>query len=176
MAAVVHSVTSAVWGEVGIFVDGISIVDPAAFAQQHIKRIGPGRHWADDGGGGPPMVLKDGKPLLGCYSVSAGYIEAMLQGIHNVLEFGMDSKNAAEQPQFRKNWPPGLPLRQPVGKGEFSRELLETVRSLGIDLKIVEDKMKASQGGFWVAVTIDPETGLLKGGLTPGTNGLAEGY
>ena len=73
-------------------------------------------------------------------------------------------------------WPPGLPLRQPVGEGEFIREILEAVRSMGIDLEIVEDRTKASHGGAWVAVTVDPETGELKGGLTAGGNELAQGY
>ncbi|MFC2165977.1 gamma-glutamyltransferase, partial [Acidobacteriota bacterium] len=175
MAVVVHSVTSAVWGETGIFVDGISVVDPGAFAQKHIKQIGPGKHWQSSGGG-PPMVLKDGKPVLGCGSTGASYLDMMVQGMHNALEFGLDPKTAAEQPMFRKNWPPGVPLRQPVGEGEFTREILEAVRSMGIELEIVEDKANASHGGSWVVIIVDPESGELKGAVTPTNSGIAEGY
>lgn len=176
MAVLVHSVTSAVWGELGIFVDGISVVDPAAFAQHQIARMGPGKHWGGDGRGGPPLVLKDGKPVLGCGSTGAAYIEMLLQGIHDVLEFGLNPKEAAESPKFYKNWPPGLPLRQPVGPGQFPRKILESLISMGIDLEIVDDPSRASLSGTWVAITIDPLTGKIYGGVTPGTNGLAEGY
>ena len=43
MLSLVHSVTSAVWGELGIFVEGVSVVDPGAFAQKQIAKAGPGK-------------------------------------------------------------------------------------------------------------------------------------
>ncbi len=88
----------------------------------------------------------------------------------------MDPRTAAEQPQLRKNWPPNVPLRQPVGDRQFSRELLEAVRDMGIEMEIVTELSQASQGGSWVAVVRDPDTGQLWGGLTRGGNGWAEGH
>jgi gamma-glutamyltranspeptidase/glutathione hydrolase len=178
VAAVTHSVTSSVWGELGIFVDGISITDPGGFAQRQIARIGPGTKLdaAEVEAGCPMIVLRDGKPVLGCGSVGASYYEVSLQGMVNVLDFGMDAPTAAMQPQFRRAWPPGEPLRQPLGDGEFTRTLLEAVRALGIDLEVVEDRGLASSAGSWVGVTIDPVSGELRGGLTSRRNWLVEAW
>jgi len=178
MAAIVHSVTSAVWGELGVFVDGVSVVDPGAFAQDAIAKVGPGNHLGSRDGvsGCPVLVVRDGRPVLGCGSVGAGYYDATVQAVLSVLEFGMDPRTAAEQPQFRKNWPPNVPLRQPIGEGQFTRAILEAVRDMGIDLEIVTELAQASPGGSWVAVVGNPETGKLWGGLTKGGNGWAEGH
>src|SRR5262245_1697284 len=42
VAAVLHSINTNLWGTTGIFVDGISIPDSAAFQQSQIARIKPG--------------------------------------------------------------------------------------------------------------------------------------
>ncbi len=172
MAAVVHSVTSAVWGEVGIFVDGISVTDPGGFAQHWMAEVGPGAHLGAGGGGGacPVIVVKQGKPFLGCGSVGAAFYEVTLQSILNVLEFGMNPKEAFASPQFRKNWPPNLPLRQPLGPREFPEALLKAVQQMGVDLEIVRDPTLASHRGTWVGVMVDPATGEMLG------NRLAEGH
>ena len=82
----------------------------------------------------------------------------------------MSTAEVAGQPMFRKNWPPGQPVRQPTGEGEFDVELIDQVREMGIDIVSVDDPAQATQGGIWVVGSRDPETGLLSGAVTAGTH------
>ena len=173
MLSLVHSVTSAVWGELGIFVEGVSVVDPGAFAQNQIAKAGPGKSlfYGEDGAGAcPVLVLKDKKPFLGCGNVGASFDVVATQGLVNMLEYGMSTAEVARQPMFRKNWPPGQPVRQPAGEGEFDVELIDQVREMGIDIVSVDDPAQATEGGIWVVGSRDPETGLLSGAVTAGTH------
>ncbi len=175
VAAIIHSINSSIWGNTGIFVDGISIPDSGSFQQELISQVGPGGRvpeWDN-----PFAVLKDGKPFLTGGSVGFGYWEASLQALVNVLDFGLDPKAAAEKPQIRKNWPAEEPLRLPSGDGEFPEEVLAAVQEMGLDLEIVSDPKGASFSGYWVGIRLDPESGSLEGGVPPrNLNGHAVGY
>jgi len=174
MAVIIHSINSNHWGETGLFVDGVSINDAGAFQQDLMAEVGPGARvptWDN-----PTIVLKGGKPFLGCTSIGGNYHEVNLQKLLNVLEFGMDPEAAAAQPQIRKQWPPVEPIRQPVGPGEIPADVLEAARSLGLDIEIVESVGLASWGGYWVGVWINPQTSRLQGGITSRHNGMVEGY
>ncbi len=177
MAAMSHSVSSAIWGEVGIFVDGVSVVDAGAFTQNLLAALQPGEKWYHrvDPEGCPAIALKDGTPVFGCSSIGTSWFEYGLQAIVNVLEYRMTVARSAAAPHFRRNWPPNMPLRQPIGPGQFSRSVLEAVKARGLDIEAVEDPAQASQGGAWVAVAVDPTTGA-KTGIGRGSNGLWEGY
>ena len=175
VAAIIHSINSSIWGNTGIFVDGISIPDSGSFQQELISQVGPGGRvpeWDN-----PFVVLKDGKPFLTGGSVGFGYWEASLQALVNVLDFGLDPKAAVEKPQIRKNWPVEEPLRLPSGEGEFPEEILAAVQGMGLNLEIVSDPRDASFSGYWVGIRIDPESGKLQGGVPPrNMNGRAVAY
>ncbi len=172
MAAVVHSVTSALWGELGLFVEGVSVVDPGAFAQYMIAERKPGEHLLDarDQGICPAIVVRDGAAVAGCGAIGASVDSVSHQGMVNLLLYRMSPDEAAEQPMFRKNWPPGIPLRQPVGDGEFSQEILAAIRELGIDVVPVTDHSQASHGGMFVSAGKDPESGEVRGGVSQSTH------
>ena len=70
VAAVTHSIYTAIWGNTGIFVAGISIPDPAAFLQDAIKRAGPGRRLPD--AISPLIITRDGKPILASTAIGGG--------------------------------------------------------------------------------------------------------
>ena len=175
VAAIIHSINSSIWGNTGIFVDGISIPDSASFQQELVSQVGPGGRvpeWDN-----PFVVLKDGKPFLTGGSVGFGYWEASLQALVNVLDFGLDPKKAVEKPQIRKNWPAEEPLRLPSGEGGFPVNVLTAVQEMGLNLEIVSDPKDASFPGYWVGIRIEPETGALEGGVPPhNMNGHASGY
>ncbi len=163
VAAIIHSINSSIWGNTGIFVDGISIPDSGSFQQELVSRVGPGRRvpeWDN-----PFVVLKDGKPFLTGGSVGFGYWEASLQALVNVLDFGLDPKAAVEKPQIRKNWPAEEPLRLPSGENEFSEEVLAAAQEMGLRLEIVSDPRDASFSGYWVGIRIDSGSGTLEGGV-----------
>ena len=184
MAALVHSVTSAIWGELGLFVDGVSVVDPGAFSQFNINRLGPGQKMMVEAGPGcPAIALKDGAAVAGCGVVGASYDTFAHQGLVNLLLYELPHQDAAFQPMFRKNWPPGVTLRQPLGKGEFEPDIIEAVREKGIDIAGVEDPSQATHGSIFVGAGA-ARSGQLEGGITSGTHakyildstGLIQGY
>lgn len=189
VTALVHSVTSAVWGELGVFVEGVSVVDPGAFAQASIKATGPGRILGVYGGSGipscPAIALRDGEPLLACGNVGASFDVVAQQGLVNMIEYGMSPEEAGMQPMFYKQWPPGQPVRQLVGgEGNFAAELLADVRARGIDIEPTTDPAQMTSGGIWVVGARDAETSVLSGTVTAGMRtegagdfaGLVEAY
>lgn len=170
-----HSVTSAVWGEVGVFVEGVSVVDPGAFAQAGILAAGPGKLLLSDERHGasacPAIVLKDGAPYLGCGNVGASFDVVAQQGLINMIEYGMTPEQAAQQPLFFKNWPPGEPVRLLADRpGTFSSALLQAVRSKGIDIEATEDPSRVTSGGSWVVAARSPKSGAMSGAVTSGTH------
>ncbi len=171
MAVVLHSINRPLYGETGLFVGGITVPDAAAFQQDLVQRVGPGQRvpeWDT-----PTIVLRDGRPYLGSTTIGGAYHEVNIQNLMNVLAFDMDPAEAAVQPRIRKKWPTFNPLRQPYGApGEYSLEILEAVRDMGMDIVPTEPGTPASFGGAWVGVRIDPETGVLQGARTPGTGAI----
>ncbi len=189
VTSLVHSVTSAVWGELGVFVEGVSVVDPGAFAQASIAATGPGRILGVYGGSGipscPAIALRNGQPLLACGNIGASFDVVAQQGLVNMIEYGMSPEEAGAQPMFYKQWPPGQPVRQLVGgQGNFATELLAEVRARGIDIEATTDPARVTSGGIWVVAARDPETGVLSGAVTAGMRtggvtdyaGLVEAY
>jgi gamma-glutamyltranspeptidase/glutathione hydrolase len=173
VAAVMHSINSSYWGT-GLMVGGIAIPDPGGFQQYLIASVGPGVKLPEPDN--PLIVLRDGKPVLAASGVGAGLHEVAIQGILDVLDFGMTPAEAVLMPSLRKNWPLGHPLRLPVGTDGFPDSTLQGLRRLGVDVEIVMTGANASPAGMWVAIGIDPKTGIRRSGLTRGLNGAAEGY
>lgn len=173
VAAVLHSINSHYYG-FGLTVDGVSISDSGSFLQDSIERSGPGARLTSCGN--PSIVLKDKKPFLATSCIGSIH-EATSQCILNVLDYGKDPQEAADMPLF---YTPGLlPAernKQTVGEGSFSKEVIEEVRALGQDIKILPPEKIWLQIGGWVGIKIDPKTGKLTGGVTKVLNGIADGY
>jgi gamma-glutamyltranspeptidase/glutathione hydrolase len=173
VAAVMHSINSSYWGT-GLMVGGISIPDPGGFQQYLISSVGPGAKLPEPDN--PLIVLRAGKPVLASSCVGAGLHEVAIQGVLDVLDFGMTPAEAARMPSVRKKWPLGEPLRLPVGEGGFPDSTLRGLARYGIEVALVADGSSVSPAGYWVAIAIDGRSRTLRSGLTPGLNGGAEGY
>jgi len=176
VAAIVHTCNCAYWGTTGIFVDGVAIPDSAAFRQDAIQSAGPGVRLPHELC--PIMVLKNGKPILACGSAGSGLYEITMQNMVNVLDFGMDPKTAVDTVNFL------VPERiasesnmQTIREGEFSKEIIDAVRAMGQQIKIVtKETQHALLDGYWIGVKIDPQTRKLQGGVTKLLSGYALGY
>ena len=173
-AAVMHSINASFFGDVGLFVDGISIPNAGAFQTELMASAGPGGRIPEPDN--PVLVLKDGRPFLMTSAVGVGLHVITVQDVLNVLGYDMDPGEAVAQPHFRKAWPSHEPLRQPLGPGEFSRQVLEAAAKKGLKLEIVDSVSEASFAGRWVGIRRNPKTGELEGAASRGGNGFAEGY
>jgi gamma-glutamyltranspeptidase/glutathione hydrolase len=179
VAAVLHSINTMGWGGTGIFVDGISIPDSACIQQELVNTTGPGVHMPEPTN--PLIVLKDGKPVYASSAIGMGLHEVTIQNLVNILDYGMDPQKAAYTAKF------GVPSlsfvnneiipqshKQGVVEGDFSDAILEAVRKMGQEIQV--EKQFGLVQGFWVGVTIDPNTGKMQGGVSKYHNGHTVGY
>jgi gamma-glutamyltranspeptidase/glutathione hydrolase len=157
IAALVHSINTVNWGSTGLFVDGISIPDPACFQQEMIGKTGPGKRLP--GETIPGLVFKNGQPVLGFACIGSGLHPQTFISLLNVLDFKMTPQESVEKP----------------GIGEFSHE--QNKLSLSIEPKRFSDTVisRASRinssfhesssvkNSFWTGIYIDKENGILQG-------------
>jgi gamma-glutamyltranspeptidase/glutathione hydrolase len=173
MAAILHSLNSNYYG-FGLMVDGVSIADTGSAIQEFITGVSPGDPLPDSTH--PVIVLKKGKPFLAASCIGSIHI-ATLQCVVNVLDYNMDPRQAVEMPYFFSlALHPSEYNKQTVGEGQFAEEILEAVRAMGQEIKVLPPEMQWLQMGGWVGIKIDPETGKLKGGVPPAFNGVPAGY
>jgi gamma-glutamyltranspeptidase/glutathione hydrolase len=168
MAVVNHTINSMLWGETGLFVDGISIPDSARFQAEEIRKSGPGNRLPN--GMSPLIICLDGKPVLGSAATGGGLHARTLQVLVSILEFGMNPQAAVDAPAF-VGWSPGQ-----VEEGTFEPEVLEGLRKMGLKVEMVSRKRAGIYRGYWAGVQVDPVTHRLKGGVSRGMEGGVAAY
>lgn len=174
MAAIVHSINSQYFG-FGITVDGVSVADTGSYMQEIIALVGPGKRLIDSTN--QVIVLKKGNPFLASSCIGGGLYEATLQCVVNVLDYNMDPQTAVETPYFMTPaLHPGENNKQTVGEGQFPDEILDALRAMGQEIKVLPSEKQWLQTGAWVGIKIDPKTGKCKGGVPLMLNGVALGY
>lgn len=159
MAAITHSINCVNWGKTGIFVDGISIGDPASFQQAAIARVTPGERLPAPTETG--ILLKDGVPVIAFASMGAGLHQRTFQGLLNVTCFGMTVEEAINTPDFF------MPSVDPktgettlvVPEGRFDRKILDGTGYAWREMPLEEARLGGE--GKWVAISRDPQTGML---------------
>ena len=164
MAVVNHTINTMLWGNTGIFIDGVSIPDSARFQGAEIARAGPGKRLPI--GMSPVIVLRDGKPVLGSSTTGGGLHEKHLQVLMNILDFGMDAQTATDTPVIFSN---GSAI-----KGTFGSQVIDGVEKLGGKIQIVTPE-KVNRG-YWVGIQIDSTTGRMRGGVSRGVEGQIAGH
>ena len=177
--AILHSINTLAWGQTGIFVDGVSIPDAAAAQRQRVLDAGPGnRIW---GAVNPLVVTRKKEPVLASSAIGNGLFESTLLSVINVLEYGMDPKQAIATPVFRP------PIRvgseggitqigaTRVTSGDFDNTLLDAVRERGIPIQTLS-RLDFAGTGFWVGIERRGKKGRLVGAEPPLFNGLTLGH
>jgi gamma-glutamyltranspeptidase/glutathione hydrolase len=175
IAAVVHTINTSAWGGTGIFVDGVSIPDSASFQQLLISQVGPGKRLPDPTE--PLIIAKDGAPVAAMSSIGAGLHQKTIASLMNLIDFGMDIKGAIDEPcwhlpEFNAA---GLGAQQIIA-GEFCEHLIDGVRELGLDLKVLEQGLESrAPRGYVIGASIDEE-GVRRAVSTDLFNGRALAY
>ena len=168
MAVVNHTINSMLWGKTGLFVDGVSSPDSAAFQGADIAKAGRGNRLPI--GMCPLIVCREGKPILGSAGIGGGLHAKTLQMLANILDFGMDPQTAADMPAF-VGWGAGQ-----VEANTFEPKLLAQLKEIGLKVEVISPKQAATSRGYWAGAQIDSITGRLKGGVTRGLEGGVAGY
>jgi gamma-glutamyltranspeptidase/glutathione hydrolase len=179
VAALLHSCNCVLWGTTGLFVDGISIPDPAVFQQAGVARTEPGGRLPDSTN--PVIVLKDNRPVLASSAVGSGLQEVTLQNLINVLDLGLDPQAAVNRPNFlgpflgiTTNGSPKPELTKEVLDRGFPPSVVKGLKRRGQDVYAGLDG--GAQSGYWIGIQIDPKGKALWGGATRRLNSFVEGY
>ena len=176
VAATGHTINTNTWGTTGMFVGGISIPDAATHQQNRMKEAGPGGRIRNEMN--PLILLRNGKPVLASAAIGGGLHEATLQRLHNIIDFGMGLQEAMEQPIFHgPRWTDSSfaqfdasALIPPTG---FSEKLIQGVQELGQPVVLLDHKDRFESCGWWVGLSIHPETGERHGRANQTHNGWA---
>lgn len=175
IAAVCHSINTAIWGTTGIVVDGIAIPDPATFQQRALARLDPGSHLPMPVN--PAIALRDGQPVLASSSIGAVHA-VTVQQLNSVLRLGTDFHTAADQPLIHAqdfnvdasitSTVAQLNSNQPTARAvddRFDPALLDAVRAHGqqVTPRAIDDPTLPR--GYWGAIAHYP-------GQTPRYHGV----
>ncbi len=174
VAALVHSINTTSWGDLGLFVGGVSIPDSGNFQQHRAQHAGPGGRLANLTN--PVIVLRDQEPHLAAGAIGAGLHEVMLQNIMSILVGEMDPFTADRLPKF---W--GIDYQPtPLGQfafyieyGTFSDAFLADIRERKQPMTPLSAAEITSRKGYWVGIRRTEEG--LEGCSPRYFNGIAEG-
>jgi len=175
IAVVVHSINTSLWGATGIFVDGVSIPDPASFQQRMVAKAGPGRRFPNVVN--PVLATAGGKPRLAAAAIGNALHECMLQHTLNILDYGIDPRASLETPKF---WGPlwggdaQQYLIQALDAGSFRPEILDAVRRMGRPLRELGEEERKKRVSYWAGIAFDPGSGRLAGAVSREFNGAVE--
>ncbi len=174
VAALVHSINTSSWGNLGLFVGGVSIPDSGNFQQHRAQHAGPGNRLTNLTN--PVIVLKNKKPHLAAGAIGAGLHEVMLQNLVSILVGQMDPHKADRLPKFWGiNYQP-TPLGQfafYIQQGEFSTEFLAEIIKHNQPLTPLSATEIISRKGYWVGIRKTKQG--LEGSSPHYFNGTAEG-
>lgn len=172
VAALTHTINSVAWGKTGIFVDGVSIGDPASFQQAAVARAGPGNRLPQRTETG--IVTQGGVPVLGFASMGSGLHQRTFQALLNVLAHGMTVDEAIDAPDFFFPSFTARGTRVQVPAGRFPRRVLESTGYAYDEVDMTQ--LGLGTDGVWVAIHRDPETGELRAASNNRKNGAAIAY
>jgi gamma-glutamyltranspeptidase/glutathione hydrolase len=168
MAVVNHTIHTVLWGNTGLFVDGVSIPDSAKFQQKELRKAGPGNRLPN--GMSPLIICRDGKPFLGSAAIGGGLHAKTLQVLANILDFGMDPQTAVDTPAF-VGWDAGK-----VEANTFNPKVLNALKEMGLKVKVISSKEAGMERGYWAGAQIDPVSRHIKGGVSRGLESGVAGY
>lgn len=177
VAALCHSINTAMWGTTGIVVDGVPIPDPAAFQQAALASFSPGDHLPMPIE--PAIAFHDQKPVLACSSIGVGLHPATVLSLHRVLALGHPIATAVDEPLIHAyDIAIGDSVTSILAQAEagpisrvvderFSDDIVAAARDAGFLVRPRSADDKTLPRGFWAAIGTDPLTGQHSGGRTP---------
>jgi len=174
VAAIVHTINTVSWGQTGLFVDGVSIPDSAAFQQSLIAQTKPGDRLPDPTA--PLIVMRQGKPVAALSSIGGGLHAKTMTTLINILDYDQDIKTAVDGasmhlPEFGVG---GQPTQQ-VFQGDFSDDMIEEAKAMGLRIKVLPKTEASGARGYVVGATIDSKTGKREAVATKIMNAAALG-
>jgi gamma-glutamyltranspeptidase/glutathione hydrolase len=144
------------WGETGLFVDGISIPDSASFQQNEMAAAGPGNKLPAPTN--PIIILKDNQPYMASSGIGTGLFQKTYCALFNLLEYGMDMETAQNTPNHMSAdvFGDGSEL---IREDEYDPSVVAGARNRGLKIKdakqatlYAEHADDSLMDGMWIAV------------------------
>lgn len=163
MAAIVHTSNTSIWGTTGIFVDGVSVPDPASFQQRLIAQTGPGKRLPDPTE--PLIVARDGKPFAALSSIGAGLHQKTVSVLMNLIDFNMGIKQAIDAPSLHApRFEADGSSKPQVFAGDFCGHLLAALAEMGLEVAVTPQLTSPVPRiyilrGYVIGAANDPEGG-----------------
>ncbi|KDN18564.1 gamma-glutamyltransferase [Amycolatopsis rifamycinica] len=174
IASVTHSHMASPWVN-GLFAEGGQLSGGGSFFQRGMP--GPGERATVYLA--PNLVLRNGTPVLASGSPSVSLVACVLQNLVNIVDFGLPIEDSVAAPRFgvrphepAAGWLPGVTLESGFAE-PVEREFRARCAARGRWLKDLGPWHSLT--GNFEAVTLHPETGLLRSCADPRRNGAAEG-
>jgi gamma-glutamyltranspeptidase/glutathione hydrolase len=168
VAALLHTINADPWGT-GLFIDGVSVADVGCWASARVAEVGPGARMPMPDN--PLIISRDGVPVAASSAIGAGLYPTTLFSIVNLMSYGMGAEAAIDTPTFDQATFGDDGVTHRVTAGEFPPALLAAMRDRGFT--VLEHPASNPYEGYWVAITIDPESGAREGDAGDGLNGIA---
>ncbi|HEU4520379.1 MAG TPA: gamma-glutamyltransferase [Thermoanaerobaculia bacterium] len=122
----------------------------------------------------PTIVLKDGKVAFAIGSPGGPtIINTVLHVIVNVIDFGMDIRQAIDMPRFHHQWLPDHIFWEEFGMSPDTRAALTRMGHTFRDRPGYSDLTTIGDGH---AIAVDPNTGMRMGASDPRRGGTAIGF
>jgi gamma-glutamyltranspeptidase/glutathione hydrolase len=166
-----HTINTNLWGDTGIFIDGVSISDLGCWARQDITTAGPrGRLRTVEN---PLIVMRDGVPVAASSTVGGGLFPRTLFSLISLLVYEMSPQQSVEDPAFMS---PGFTPTRPIHRayvGDFDADLVEEVRNRGFLIEELPYNSPLANPGWWIVLSMDPATSEKTGVTVDAWNGAA---
>jgi gamma-glutamyltranspeptidase/glutathione hydrolase len=181
VAALGHTIYTAIWGTTGIVVGGIAIPDAGGFLQARLGAVKPGERIPNEEA--PILVLKGAKPVLATAGIGSSLIPETVRLLLGMLGNRIDPQTLRAAPPLLLNFnfvPKAgetyMDRTQVVPEGAYDADFLKNLELSGMKVEQVSRRQVLETKGTVVMGMVDPETGTRRSIETAMVLGFAEAY
>jgi gamma-glutamyltranspeptidase/glutathione hydrolase len=133
-----------------------------------VNSIGPGKRILS--AATPTLVLRDGTPVAALGSPGGRkVVTAILQCLVNLIDYKMGPQATVSAPRVHNEG------KETLIDSRFGEEAAAGLRVLGHDLEVREESFSSTYFARPNGITIDPDTGVLRGGVNQFKPAMAMG-
>lgn len=171
VAALAHSINTALWGSTGIVVGGIPLSDAAVIQPARLAAIKPGDRVPN--GMAPSIALRAKKPVLATAAVGTSEIPETVRIILGILGNHLDPQTLLAAPTLLYNFEPPQAgesytwKKQLVPEGAYDSEFIKALEVSGVNIRQEPRIRVLTIRGTAALGTIDPASGVRRSAENP---------
>ncbi len=181
IAALGHTIYTAIWGTTGIVVGGIPVPDSGGLLQAQLATLKPGESIPNVEV--PILVLKGTKPVMATAGIGRSLIPETVRLLLGTLGNRVDAQTLMAAPPLLVNFSftlrPGetyLSKAPVVPEGAYTADFLKNLELSGMKVEQVSRRQVLETKGTVVVGMVDPETGTRRSIETTTVLSFAEAY